>query len=181
MKKQLLFTLVLIAILLLATGSAAAKATKTEFSYTLYICSQDTPEKEWSSGKPPDGQVYHWKGQGSIGRFISTEEGMEWWDGVVPAVSDGKIKLATSNGSMHAAFEKQFDNEFVTGTFAGSVVAHATAGVWHMWGGGHGTGDLEGWQYFADGIQLAKVPPGDPCPGGAINSYAMTAILIDTD
>jgi hypothetical protein len=181
MKRQLLFAVVLIASLLLATGSAAAKATRTEFSYTLFICSMDEPDKQWTTGKPPDGQVYHWRGQNNFGRFVSTEEGMEWWNGTVPGRSSGDVKVDNSAGTMHGTFEKQFENG-VNGTFAGPVHAKLTDdGLWHIWGGFvRGTGDLEGVLYHADGIQLTQVPPGDPCPEDALTAYAMTAVLIDT-
>ena len=180
MNKQMrmtVFVIAVIAILVLATGSAAAKATKTEFSYTLFTCYLETPEKEWFTGDPPEGPVYHWRGQGSFGYFVSTGPPVDWWEGTVTGVSSGDVKFATFTGNVHGTFEKVFDNDIVTGTFAGTWVGDFTGGVLSFSAVGHGTGDLDGMKYFVDLVQLDEIPDPDPC-GGEGSAYAASAVLL---
>jgi hypothetical protein len=177
MKKKILLVLALIAILAVTTGPAAAKATKTEFSYTLFVCSIGPTEKEWFTGEPPDGPVYHWRGQASFGYFSSND--LEWWNGTVPGLSHGDVKYATFTGNVHGTFVKQFDNEFVTGTFEGTWGGKFTNGLLAFSAHAHGTGDLAGMKYSVDLVQLTDALPDDPCPGGGGTAYAASAVLLE--
>ena len=179
MKKQLLFALVLIAALLVATGSAAAKAKKTEFLYTLYDCSEEPPDEEWFTGKPPNHLVYHFRDQRSEGIFVSADPDFAWFNGSVNGVASGHVKLATNRGRAWGTFVKHFDNEFVTGTYEGNCFASIKDGAMTFRCIGYGTGDLEGTKYIPRSTPLDYIPLPDPCPGGSMAAHSVNAIYID--
>ena len=180
--RTIIFAVALIAILIVATGSAAAKATKTDFSYTLFTCTLDTPDEEWwTGGTPDDPAVYHWRGQNSFGFCVSTDENVPWFNGTVPGRSSADVKLPSFTGNVHGTFTKHFDNE-KKGTFEGTWVGKFTDGVLSFKAVAHGTGDLARMKYFVDLVQVFgdDIPDGDdPCPGVAAGVYAASAVLLE--
>jgi hypothetical protein len=179
--KKTLFLLALITILLLGTGSAAAKEPRTSFTYTNFICSIDTPEEKWLSGDPTDGRMYHWRDQAARGRFVSTE--LDWWHGTLQSSFDGVLHYANFGGVGYGLFEKQFANKTVTGTLTGVCTAKIDQGMWSLKCRGDGTGDLAGAKYFVELSQLRKIPSHDPCQAHgarAMIAFAATAELIYT-
>ena len=172
--------LALIAILLLATGSAAAKATKIEFSYTQFTCSTGTPERMWFSGETPEGPALHWRGMPSIARLVSTDADAPWWfDGAHnPAVGNADVKFPAYTGHVHGTFVLEFDNKpgTIEGTWGGKMIN----GILSFTGIGHGAGGLGGTKFRVDLVQLTEIPPGDLCPERALYAYAATAELVDT-
>ena len=177
MKKQLLFTLVLIAILLLATSSAAAKTTRrTEFTGTLYNCAGTAePERMWETGNGP---ILHVRGM--PGECFFASDDLPLFNGKCTGVVDLDLNLSTGTGNDLTTFTKFPIG--VDGTLEGHVATHYSNFVGSMKGVGHGTRDLAGVKYFGDYVQIPipEDPPPDFVDCEVIEVYTMTGVLLDT-
>ena len=176
MKKQLLFALVLIAALLLATGSATAKATRTDFTGTLYNCEGTAePERIWETGNGP---IMHIRGATGECYFVSDD--LPLFNGRCTGVVDLDLNLSTGSGRDRATFIKYPYGK--NGTLEGVAITHYTNFVGSMRGVGHGTGELAGMMYFGDYVQVVPLPE-DPPPASVgcevAEVYTMTGVLLD--
>ena len=175
-----IFALALIAILLLATGSAAAKSPRrTEFTGMFFHCAPapTTMEREWyTGGTPGEPLVWHVRGwQPFLGRFVSGD--LPLFNGTSIGSGDGDIKLDTGSGTLRGRFSKQPIGE--DGMLEGTLVGHYTNFLATMRAVGHGTGDLKGVTYFGDYVQLTEIPT-PPAGCDAFEAYAITGVLLDT-
>jgi hypothetical protein len=168
----------LIAVLVLATGSATAKATKMRFSYSLFTCRMDEPLWDWYSGGDPPTE-YHARGQISFGHFVSSE--VDWWHGTNPGIGNLDVKWPSFTGNARGVFAKMFNDEKV-GKLGGRWVGKLTEGAFELWAVAWGSGDLEGIKYTAHCVPAIEPPPhDDPCVdygAPAINVYDCTAVLV---
>ena len=175
MKKQLLFTVLLIAILLLATSSAAAKSPKrTPFTGIYYTCETIDPGEVWyTGGTPEEPRVLHQRGNTSVGRATSDEP---LYNADNTSVGNLNLNLVTGSGGLHGTFEKNVD--VVDGGWKGHWAGHFTDFLATIKIIGRGTGDLAGMKYFATFEQLTYIPDPDPCEG-AETAYAVTGVILN--
>jgi hypothetical protein len=162
-----MFSLALITLLLLATGSAAARSTETTFEAIGYICELGPPVQEWYS----DGTVLHQRGVVARSILVSSDPRM---NGVMVdhlhqdldlSTGDGRAwgwgKYETELGTWHGVWKGVY-SEFV-------ITTQAIA---------HGSGGLAGQAFYWEG-QAIPVPPDDPCPGGAQQALFATGVITD--
>ena len=154
MKKQVFLALALIAILLLATGSAAARATREPFTGQFFGCAlvdPQPPDREWYSGGPDGARFWHVRGMPMGGRAMSSHP---WYNADTRSRGNWDIELATLSGTGNAKFVKIVDGE--NRGWEGQITAKISNGLWTLKIVGHGTGELAGNKYFAT---FTPIPP----------------------
>jgi hypothetical protein len=173
MKKQITFALALIAVLVLATGSAAAKATQREFTGYYFNCGpRGDPERMWTTG---DGQVLHVRGAPNFGYARSDND---LYNAYTETVGNFDLNQVTGSGSLRATFIKYVD---VGGTWEGVGAGPFVDFLAYLSVAGHGTGELAGMKYFARFAPTVEHPGFvDPCPGGAADVSFVTGVILDT-
>jgi hypothetical protein len=159
--------LILVAMLLLATGSAAARPKETPFEVIAYICEIGPPAQEWVS----DGTVLHQRGVVIHSIMVSDEPRM--------------------NGHLVDVLHQDLDTITGDGRIWGRGTYVTELGVWHgVWKGAYtnfaitthaiaqGSHGLAGQAFYWDGQDI-PVPEGDPCPNGALQALYATGAITD--
>ena len=175
MKKQVLFVFVLIATLLVATGSAAAKATRTEFRGTYYNCGPTgPPAKVWETG---DGRVLHMRGSPGRGYATSTHD---YYNATNEDLASYDLNLVTGSGGLHGTFEKTVTTKGINGGWQGTFGGHFKNGLAYLSIVGHGTGELAGMKYFAKFVPITPLPAVHLClPGELAGLSEVTGVILD--
>ncbi len=162
-----LFSLALITLLLLATGSAAARSTETPFAAIAYICELGPPVQEWYS----DGTVLHQRNAAIYSILVSSDPRM---NGVMVDYAHQDLDVITGDGRVWG--RGKYETELGTwhgvwkGVYSGfGITTQAMA---------HGSGELAGQAFYWEG-HTTPVPPGDPCPDGAQQALFATGVIMD--
>jgi hypothetical protein len=164
MKKQtrlIILVFALIAILLLATGFASARATRTPFSGTEFFCFASPPERQWYTH---DGEVWHVRGQ-ILETLIESDEVRV--AGINTVGYNFDLNLATGSGRIFGTFNIQPDA--VDGTWEGIHFGRFSDYVASGFAVGHGTGALAG-QLLTVKNQQIDIPDDPPCAAGGAGS-----------
>ena len=175
MKRQLLFALVLIAALLLATGSVAAKDTRTPFTGFYYGCVEDPPPPadRWTTG---NGRVLHVRGEPGFG-YARSETDL--YNAYTTGPSNYDLNLVNGSGGFQGNFLKKVDG--VDGGWQGTAGGHFKDGLLYINVVGHGWGELAGMKYFAKFVPAEDPPPLEDglCPQGVGDVSAVTGVILD--
>jgi len=177
MKKQrrlFWIALVLTVVLLLATGSAAAKGkeTRRDFVGEHFLCWAGDPEFYRETGSPP---VEHGRNLPWTGRAESSEE--ELYRADSEGLQSWNLNTQTRSGGVWGTFVKYVDGG---GRWEGTYSGHYINGVSYIKVRGDGKGELEGMKYFAS--FYPKDPSGTPCDGmPAMAASDVIGVIIDTN
>ncbi len=170
-KRMVWIGLALVVMLLLAAGSASARATRTPIAYTMFSCAVLDPGTEWYSGDEP---ILHVRGRVIEQIIVSDDIRLA---GSATVAGGFNINLATGSGNVvHGTWTLQPDA--VDGTWEGTWSGHWTAMVLSARIIGHGTGDLAGLKMFGT-LQSIEIPVDPPPPCAAFGADATSAEILN--
>jgi len=170
-KRMVWIGLALVVMLLLAAGSASARATRTPIAYTMFSCAVLDPGTEWYSG---DGSTVHVRGR--VHKVINVSDDVRL-AGPGTLVGGFDLNLVTGTGNGRGTWSVQPDD--VEGTWEGTWSGHWT--VTDNWSSrvvGHGSGDLAGLKIFAD-VYTIEIPIDPPSPCAAFGADAVSGEILD--
>lgn len=162
-------SLVLVAMLLLATVPTGAQSAITLFDAIEYTCWTEGPAHQWYSD---DGAVWHVRGL-VLHEIVVSDEPRVNGTGVGRFHMD--LNLLTGDGSSWGVGEYQVEGGIWHGRARGSY----TAGMYAGHGENHGSHGLEGQFMYVESAQIIPDPALDPCEGGAIYAFKSTGYILD--
>lgn len=175
MRKQKLLIpvlLILVAVLLLPVGTAAAQATSTPFELYEFVCGYDLSNaREWFYG-----DIWHIRDQVVLDEYVSVDGPLG--DGTNTMVVGLNLSESTLHVTGIVKFSLQPDGG--DGGYEGTLSVQAAEWYLSGHGVGQGTGDWSGQKIVFDLEELYEIPsePASPCdsPGTA---YRITGVILD--